>query len=123
MRLSGQGMKMNLISVVKMFFGERGAVVLRLQAAVPGQIIRKSFLLSTVNRCGAVMVSYLQSRGIDVYIISQYIDIGILHKSSPLQNDIFVGRNLVRKPLYAYQRELMGSLISTSEEVTIISSP
>lgn len=81
MRLSGQGMEMDLISVVKMFFGERGAVVLRLHAAVPGQIIRKSFLLSTVNQCGAVMVSYLQSSGFDVYIISQCIGIGILHKS------------------------------------------
>lgn len=65
MRLSGQGMEMDLISVVKMIFGERGTVVLRLHAAVLGQIIRESFLLSTVNQCGAVKVSYLQSRGID----------------------------------------------------------
>lgn len=94
----------SFVEAVETLCGERGAARWEPPPPVPKPKPPKPFALPAASRCGTVMVSYLQGRGIDADIISRCIGQGILYESSRYHNCVFVGRDLAGKARFASLR-------------------
>lgn len=64
----------------------------------------KKLLLPRANRSSALVVSYLQRRGIDMDVIDFCLQTGRVYESSYHHNAVFVGRDQEGKPRYAALR-------------------